>query len=305
MENVFFSNSGAEANETAIKIARRHASLHGIANPSILVMENSFHGRTLATLAATGNRKAQSGFEPLVQGFIRVPFGDIGAVSRAAQYCSEIVAILVEPVQGEAGVVVPEPGYLAGLRQICDENEWLLMLDEVQTGLGRTGRLFAFEHDCIQPDVITLAKALGNGFPIGACLARAGAARALQPGSHGSTFGGNPLACTVASKVVETIVGEDLANRANRLGSELATELHNLCCTLPGFREVRSLGLMIGIEFDHDCTQLPLVALNHGLLINVTASRVVRLLPPLILNDEQMQLLLFKLGDTLTSFHDT
>jgi acetylornithine/N-succinyldiaminopimelate aminotransferase len=304
MDNVFFANSGAEANEAAIKIARRHGNLLGIQNPGIVVMENSFHGRTLATLAATGNRKAQAGFEPLVQGFVRSPYDDLDALLRAAESRSDIVAVLVEPIQGEAGVIIPQPGYLSALREICDRFGWLLMLDEVQTGIGRTGQMFAFEAEAVQPDVVTLAKALGNGVPVGACLARAEAAQALGPGSHGSTFGGNPLACTAASTVLKTILNQDLLEHVRTVGTHLASELQNVCAEFPGFRELRYRGLMLGLEFAGDCSRLPHIALEHGLLINVTAGRVIRLLPPLILTEEEADLLVQKLHDSLRVFHD-
>jgi acetylornithine aminotransferase len=305
MENVFFANSGAEANEAAIKIARRYGNLRGIKSPAIVVMENSFHGRTLATLAATGSRKAQAGFEPLVQGFVRSPYGDVEALLKAAESRSDIVAVLVEPIQGEAGVIIPKPGYLSALREICDRFGWLLMLDEVQTGIGRTGHMFAFEAEAVKPDVVTLAKALGNGVPIGACLARGQAAHALGLGSHGSTFGGNPLACTAAATVLSTIVDQNLLEHVVSVGTHLATELKKVCADFAGFHELRSRGLMLGLEFAHDCSELPRIALKHGLLINVTSTRVIRLLPPLILTEEEADLLVQKLHKSIRILHDT
>ncbi|WPL15877.1 Acetylornithine aminotransferase [Thiorhodovibrio winogradskyi] len=297
MERVFFGNSGAEANEAAIKLARLRAHQRGIKDPIILVMESSFHGRTLATLTATGNRKAQAGFEPLVPGFARVPYNDIDAIDKVAASRASIVAVLVEPILGEGGVILPAANYLRGLRELCDQHDWLLMLDEIQTGMGRTGRLFAFQHADILPDVLTLAKGLANGVPIGACLAQGEAAEILGPGSHGSTFGGNPLACSAALAVLRTLEQDNLPAQATRQGQALLEQLRLALGDLPGVREVRGLGLMIGIELERDCMQLTQQALDQGLLINVTAGRVVRLLPPLIIDDEQIALL----TDGLTS----
>jgi len=289
MERVFFANSGAEANEAAIKLARLLAHGRGIQRPEILVMENSFHGRTLATLTATGSRKAQAGFEPLVSGFVRVPYDDLGAVETAAGNRANIVAVLVESIQGEGGIVMPSAGYLAGLRELCDRHGWLLMLDEVQSGMGRTGRLFAHQHEGILPDVMTLAKGLGNGVPIGACLARGDAAGVLGPGSHGSTFGGNPLACRAALAVLEALEADDLPARAGAAGERIRSGLRDGLSDLPGVVAVRGRGLMIGVELDRACGELVAAALDAGLLINVTAQRVVRLLPPLIIDDAQAE----------------
>jgi acetylornithine/N-succinyldiaminopimelate aminotransferase len=302
MDRVFFGNSGAEANEAALKLARLHGHQHGIERPAILVMENSFHGRTLATLSATGNRKVQAGFEPLVQGFVRVPYNDLGAVDIAAANRPDIVAVLVEPIQGEGGINIPAPDYLPGLRAICDRQGWLLMLDEIQTGMGRTGRLFAHQHSGIQPDVMTLAKGLANGVPIGACLARGVAATVLGPGSHGSTFGGNPLACRAASVVLATLEGEGLVDRATHLGNQIKTGLRQALGRQPGVRDIRGLGLMIGIELDRPCAELVGQALAAGLLINVTAERVIRLLPPLILERDQVELLVDQLARLIAAF---
>lgn len=287
MDRVFFSNSGAEANEAAIKLARLFGHKKGINNPAIVVMENSFHGRTMATLTATGNRKVHAGFEPLVQGFVRVPYGDMEALEAAATNQSEIVAVLVEPVQGEGGINIPADDYLQNLRALCDKHDWLMMLDEIQTGMCRTGRSFAFQHADITPDVMTLAKALGNGFPIGACLANGAAAELFGPGNHGSTFGGNPLACKTALAVIDTMQDNDLAQRAATLGARIAQGLQTGLEDQAGVTEVRGLGLMIGIELDRPCGELVLAALDRGILINVTADNVVRLLPPLVLSDEQ------------------
>ncbi len=289
MDSVFFCNSGAEANEAAIKIARAHAHAGGIDRPKIIVAENSFHGRTLATLSATGNAKIHAGFEPLVEGFLRVPFDNLSAIERAADRHPDAVAILVEPIQGEGGIVVPATNYLSALRAFCDRRGLLLMLDEVQTGMGRTGAWFAHQHSGIAADVMTLAKALGNGVPIGACLARSEAASALKPGSHGSTFGGNPLACAAALAVVDTIHSQKLVARAAESGSRLVSCLKRALSGQNCVVEIRGRGLMIGIELDRPCGELVAMALESGLLINVTAERVVRLLPPLIVSDEQIE----------------
>ena len=250
MERVFFCNSGAEANEAAIKLARLHGHNRGIDNPAIVVMEKSFHGRTMATLSATGNRKVQAGFEPLVGGFMRVPFGDADAVAKLAQHHNNIVAVLVEPFQGEGGIQIPEADYLAKLRRICDDNEWLLMLDEVQTGIGRTGTWFAFQHADMAPDVMTLAKGLGSGVPIGACLARGTAAEVFTPGKHGSTFGGNPLACTAASTTLDVMAEDGLLENAANIGAFIRETLGREVGQVSGVREIRGQGLMIGIELD-------------------------------------------------------
>ena len=300
MDNVFFCNSGAEANEAAIKLARKYGHGMGVDEPVILVMENSFHGRTLATLSATGNRKIQEGFEPLVGGFKRVPFDDIQAVSAIDD--PNVVAILVEPVQGEGGVRIPSPDYLERLREICNQRQWLLMLDEVQTGMGRTGSLFAFQQTSILPDVVTLAKALGNGVPIGACLARATAAETLTAGKHASTFGGNPLASAAALAVLKTLREENLAERAHLLGSAMANNLRTALSDNQHVIEVRNKGLMIGIQLDKPCGALVGLALEQGLLINVTAETTIRLLPPLILTDEQAQLLVGQLSGIVNAY---
>lgn len=300
MDSVFFCNSGAEANEAAIKIARRYGAGRNIDNPAVVVMENSFHGRTLATLSATGNRKVQEGFEPLVQGFVRVPYDDIGAIEVAARSYPNITAVLVEPVQGEGGVRVPAPDYLGRLRQLCNEKQWLLMLDEIQTGMGRTGHLFAFQHSGITPDVCTLAKALGNGVPIGACLASGKAAEILTAGTHGSTFGGNPLACSAALAVLETLERERLIERAAELGRMLLRGFRERLSDNPGVIEIRGMGLMIGIELAGPCAELVVRALEKGLLINVTAGSTIRLLPPYVLEKAQAETLLDTLCGLIT-----
>jgi acetylornithine aminotransferase len=302
MDRVFFGNSGAEANEAAIKIARLHAHRHGVENPAILVAENSFHGRTLATLSATGNRKVQAGFEPLVQGFVRVPYDDIEAIEIAAANRPNIVAILVEPIQGEGGVRIPAPDYGQRLRELCDRHGWLLICDEIQTGMGRTGRWFGHEHGGTFPDVVTLAKGLANGMPIGACLARGAAAEAFGPGSHGSTFGGNPLVCRAARAVLETIVAEDLIANAAEQGAYLLDGFRDVLAHVPGVVEIRGRGLMLGIELDRPCADLVGQALEAGLLINVTAERVIRLLPPLILARPEADRLLQGLSSLITCY---
>jgi acetylornithine aminotransferase len=302
MERVFFGNSGAEANEAAIKIARLHGHKNGIENPTIVVMEDSFHGRTLATLSATGNRKVQAGFEPLVKGFARVPFDDIESLRAVAKSTPDVVAVLVEPIQGEGGINIPAEDYLKQLRDLCDEQGWLLMLDEIQTGMGRSGRPFAFQHNGILPDVVTLAKGLGNGVPIGACLARGEAAQAFQPGNHGSTFGGNPLACAAANAVLGILESQDLTSRAQTLGNTILSDFADQLQGIAGVEEIRGQGLLIGIELDRSCGDLVTMALEQGLLINVTADRVVRLLPPLIMSDSEADEMVTKTANLIKDF---
>ena len=289
MDRVFFCNSGCEANEAAIKLARLYGHQKSIEVPTIVVMEKSFHGRTMATLTATGSRKVQAGFEPLLAGFVRVPFNDLEAVRQVGLHNQNIVAVLVEPVQGEGGINIPDAVYLAGLRQICDANGWLLMLDEVQSGIGRTGTWFAHQHTAIKPDVMTLAKGLGSGVPIGACLAAGAAANIFKPGNHGSTFGGNPLACTAALTTLEIIEQESLRENAVRIGALIVDNLKQTLAEMPGVVQIRGDGLMIGIELDHPCGELVKQALTQGLLINVTSDKVIRLLPPLIMNAQEAQ----------------
>jgi acetylornithine aminotransferase len=283
MDNAFFCNSGAEANEAAIKLARLYGHGKNIDLPTIIVMEKSFHGRTMATLTASGNRKVQAGFEPLLTGFARVPYNDLEAVSQVAVHNKNVVAILVEPYQGEGGVNVPQANYLQGLRQLCDQNGWLLMLDEVQCGIGRSGKWFAFQHSDIAPDVITLAKGLGSGMPIGACLAKGVAASVFKPGNHASTFGGNPLACAAALTTLEVIEEEQLLQNALAVGDYMRAMLKAQLAGLPEVKEIRGQGLMIGIELTRPCANLVAEALEKGLLINVTSDKVVRLLPPLVI----------------------
>ena len=302
MERRFFCNSGAEANEAAIKIARLYGHSRDIDNPAIIVTENSFHGRTMATLTATGNRKVQAGFEPLVQGFVRVSYNDVDAIRKVAQNSSSVVAVLVEPVQGEGGINVPSDDYLAELRQLCDEQQWLLMLDEIQTGMGRTGKWFAWQHTGIQPDVAGIAKALGNGVPVGACMARGVAAELMTPGSHGTTFGGNPLATRAALAVLDVMESGDLVMRAAQRGQQLLEGFRKQLANQPGIASIRGRGMMIGIEFDRPCGELVGRAINRGLLINVTAGRVVRLLPPLITSENQAEMIVDKVSGLIREF---
>src|SRR5690554_3708704 len=271
MDKVFFSNSGAEANEAAIKLARKYGHDKGVDKPAIIVMDNSFHGRTLATLSATGNTKIQQGFAPLVEGFVRVPFNDLPAVAAVAQQHPNIVAVLVEPIQGEGGVRVPDKDYLPGLRALCDQHKWLLMLDEIQTGNGRTGKYFAYQHTDMLPDVVTTAKGLGNGVPIGACLARGTAGEVFQPGNHGTTFGGNPLACTAGVTVVETLLADDLIARAKNLGDKLLSGFKQALAGNDKIVDIRGKGLMIGLELNAPCAELVEKGRSKGILINVTA----------------------------------
>lgn len=288
MSSVFFCNSGAEANEAAIKLARLFAHNKKIENPQIIVMEASFHGRTLATLAATGNVLIQKGFEPLVGGFLRVPYGDLAAVEQLAAAHDNIVAVLVEPVQGEGGVRPAPEGFLRGIRTLCDQHDWLMMVDEVQTGIGRTGRWFGFQHEeGLLPDVMSLAKGLGNGVPIGASVAAGKAASLFAPGNHGTTFGGNPLVCRVGYSVLNVIERDGLLARARDLSTRIRQGLIAEFQSEPAVLEVRGLGLLIGVVLDRPCGELVRRALDRGLLINVTAGSVIRLLPPLILTDEQ------------------
>ena len=302
MDKAFFANSGAESIEAAIKLARMYGHQQGIKQPSIIVSDNSFHGRTLATLSATGNRKVQAGFEPLVQGFIRVPFNDVEALRAVAANSPEAVAVLIEPIQGEGGINVPDDDYLSVMREICDEQNWLMILDEVQTGVGRTGQWFAFQHSNVQPDVISLAKGLGNGLPIGSCLARGKAAEVLQAGSHGSTFGGNPLVCRAALTVLDTIEQEQLLARSSSVGEWIRSTLREKLNDSPVIVSIRGKGLMIGIELNQDCSELLTQALDNGLLISVQAGRVIRLLPPLTISDAEAQQIVDRLLALINDF---
>ena len=292
MQEAFFCNSGCEANEAAIKLARMYGHQQGIESPAIIVMEKAFHGRTLATLSATGNRKVQAGFEPLVSGFVRVPYDDLEAIRQVAQHNSQVVAVLVEPIQGEGGIRTLDIHYLEQLRQICDKHNWLLMLDEVQCGMGRTGKWFAFQHTGILPDVMTLAKGLGSGVPIGACLTAGKAAGLFKPGNHGSTFGGNPLACTAGLATLNIMEQDRLLAHAGSLGQFIRQGLTTALHGVKGVKEIRGQGLIIGIELDKPCGDLVKLALAKGLLTNVTAENVIRLLPPLVMSKDEAQQLL-------------
>ena len=305
MSKVFFGNSGAEANEAAIKIARLYGKNRNIKTPTVIVMDNAFHGRTIATLSASGSRKVQAGFEPLVAGFVRAPFNDLDALTKIAENNPNICAVLVEPIQGEGGIVVPADNYLSNLREICSQNDWLLMLDEVQTGNARTGEYFCYQHSKILPDVITTSKGLGNGVPIGACLAGDQAADIFNPGNHGSTFGGNPLSCAAALAVLKVIRKEDLMSRAEKIGNRITSKLKHELCDVEHVQDIRGLGCMVGIQLDRPCKSLFSQALESGLIINVTADYVVRLLPPLIMTDEETDILVSILSPLIKKFkHD-
>lgn len=286
MDNAFFANSGAEANECAIKISRLYGRQKGIDNPTIIVADAAFHGRTMATLTASGSRKVQAGFEPLMNGFLRAPFNDVNAIGSMAKN-KNIVAVMVEPIQGEGGIQVPDDTYLTELRALCDKHEWFLFLDEIQSGNGRTGTYFNFQQSGIVPDLVTTAKGLGNGIPIGVCLAKGKAAEVFAPGNHGSTFGGNPFACAVGNTVVKEIVDNNLPERAGKLGERMLEGFRNRLGNRNNVRDIRGRGLMIGIELDSPCGTLVQEALDKGLLINVTSDSVIRLLPPLIISDEE------------------
>lgn len=291
MERAFFCNSGAEANECALKIARLHAARKNITSPEVLVVEGAFHGRTLMTLSASSGARVRDGFAPYAEGFVRVGFNDLPMMQAALAQHPNAVAVLIEPIQGEGGVRPVDDDYLVGLRKLCDARDALLILDEVQTGMGRTGRLFAYQHAGILPDAVTLAKALGNGYPIGACLTRGAAATALTAGQHGTTFGGSHLACRVGLSVLDALDKEQLLKRAEQLGNTLMERFHAALAGLPGIESIRGRGLMIGIELSEPVPDLVARALQARLLINVTQERVIRLLPPLVMSDEEADLL--------------
>ncbi|KJZ60618.1 aspartate aminotransferase family protein [Pseudomonas fluorescens] len=293
MERAFFNNSGAEANETALKLARLYGWQKGIEQPLVVVMENAFHGRTLGTLSASDGPAVRLGFNELPGDFVKVPFGDLKALDKVQQALGpRIVAILMEPIQGESGVQMAPPGYLKAIRELCTRRSWLLMLDEIQTGIGRTGQWFAFQHEGIVPDVMTLAKGLGNGIPIGACLARGKAADLFTPGSHGSTFGGNPLACRVGYTVLEIIEEQRLLDNAKLQGERLLARLRIELADDPNVLEIRGQGLMIGIELKQPIRDLTLIAArDHGLLINVTRGKTIRLLPPLTIDEREVEMI--------------
>ena len=287
MDNVFFCNSGAEANETAIKLARLYANERKISDPTIIVMENSFHGRTLATLSATGSKRVHNGFEPLVSGFKHIPYNDIGELESVVRKEKNIIAILLEPIQGEGGIIIPKKDYLKEIRSICDENNFLMIVDEVQSGMCRTGKWFAYQHENVLPDIVTVAKALGNGIPIGACLARGESSRLFQPGSHGSTFGGSPFVSRVALGVIDILEINKIDENAAKVGSYLLNSLRESLREVPGVADIRGKGLMIGIELEKECPDLAEKTLENKLLINVTSGNVIRLLPPLVMNEKE------------------
>lgn len=302
MEQAFFANSGAEANEAAIKLTRLFGHKKGIDTPSIIVMEKAFHGRTMATLTASGSRKVQAGYEPFVPGFIRAPFNDLEAIHTIAANREDVVAVMLEPIQGEGGIYAAEGPYLRALAKLCEQHDWMLILDEIQTGNGRTGKLFACMHYEIQPDVLTTAKGLGNGIPIGACLMSKRAKDLFKPGNHGSTFGGNPLACATALTVLEVIERDKICEKVTKNSAFLREQLIKNLGEHPSVRSIRGKGYMIGIELDRPANDMRLVGLKNGLLFNVTADTVVRLLPPLIISEEEIEELVKRLTVTIDQF---
>lgn len=302
MEQVFFSNSGAEANEAAIKLTRLFGHKKGIETPSVIVMERAFHGRTMATLTASGSRKVQAGFEPLVPGFIRAPFNDLDAIHTIAANREDVVAVMIEPIQGEGGIYAAEEGYLRALAQLCEQHDWMLILDEIQTGNGRTGTLYSCMHYDIQPDILTTAKGLGNGMPIGACLMSKRAINLFKPGNHGSTFGGNPLACATALTVLEVIERDNLCEKVTKNSALLMDKLITNLGEHPNVKAIRGKGYMIGIELDRPASDSRALGLANGLLFNITAESVIRLLPPLIINEDEINELVSRLTLTINQF---
>ena len=299
MDNMFFGNSGAEACECAIKIARMFGHQKGFSDPTIIVMDSAFHGRTMATLTATGNRKVHPGFEPLVSGFLRVPFNDVDSIEKIAATTNQVTAIFVEPIQGEGGIQVPDEDYLPRLRGICDANNWLLIIDEVQSGNARTGQYFCYQHSGILPDLVTTAKGLGNGVPIGVCMARGAAAHLFKPGNHGSTFGGNPLSCAAANAVLDEFERLNIIDHAAQMGDYLLQQFRARLAGENAVKDIRGKGLMLGIELNAPCTELVQRAFERHLLINVTADTVIRMLPPLIINQEEADQLCETLCDLI------
>ena len=299
MDNMFFGNSGAEACECAIKIARMFGHQKGFSDPTIIVMDSAFHGRTMATLTATGNRKVNAGFEPLVSGFLRVPFNDVDSIEKIAATTNQVTAIFVEPIQGEGGIQVPDEDYLPRLRGICDANDWLLIIDEVQSGNARTGQYFCYQHSGILPDLVTTAKGLGNGVPIGVCMARGAAAHLFKPGNHGSTFGGNPLSCAAANAVLDEFERLNIIDHAAQMGDYLLQQFRARLAGENAVKDIRGKGLMLGIELNAPCTELVQRAFERHLLINVTADTVIRMLPPLIINQEEADQLCETLCDLI------
>ena len=302
LEEVFFCNSGMEANECAIKIARKYGHEHGVAEPAIIVMEKAFHGRSLATLSATGSRKVQAGFEPLVSGFVRVPLNDLEAVRQVAEHNKNVVAVFIEPIQGEGGINVSRLDYLRGLKEICDRKQWLFMSDEVQCGIGRTGKWFVYQHAAFLPDVVPLAKGLGSGVPVGACVVGGRAKGVFKPGNHGSTFGGNPLAMTAVRATIDTVKEEGLLANAERVGGVIRAGLTQAFGAASGVHEIRGMGLMFGIELDRPCGELVREALAAGLVINVTADNVIRMLPPLVMSEAEGRMVVERLAPLVQRF---
>jgi len=298
LDEVFFCNSGLEANEAAIKVARKYGHERGVAEPAIVVMEKAFHGRSLATLSATHSRKVQAGFEPLVSGFVRVPLNDLDAVRQVAEHNKSVVAVFVEPIQGEGGINVSRLEYLRGLKEICERKEWLFMSDEVQCGLGRTGKWFVYQHAGFLPDVVPLAKGLASGVPVGACVVGGRARGVFKPGNHGSTFGGNPLAMTGVVTTIDTIKEEGLLANASRVGDVIRSGLSQI----QGISEIRGMGLMIGVDLGAPCGELVRQALEAGLVINVTADSVVRLLPPLVMTEAEGRMVVERLAPLIRVF---
>jgi acetylornithine aminotransferase len=299
LDEVFFCNSGLEATEASIKVARKYGHDRGVAEPAIIVMEKAFHGRSLATLSATGSRKVQAGFEPLVQGFVRVPLNDLDAVRQVAEHNKNVVAVLIEPIQGEGGINVSRMEYLRGLKEICERKEWLFISDEVQCGLGRTGKWFVYQHASFQPDVVALAKGLASGVPVGACVVGGRAKGVFKPGNHGSTFGGNPLAMTAVITTIDTITDEGLLANAARVGAVIQEKLKS---EFGSVAEVRGMGLMIGVELGQPCGELVRQGLEAGLVINVTADNVVRLLPPLVMSEAEGRMVVERLAPLMRAF---
>jgi acetylornithine aminotransferase len=302
LDEVFFCNSGLEANEAAIKIARKYGHERGIAEPAIIVMEKAFHGRSLATLSATGSRKVQAGFEPLVSGFVRVPLNDLDAVRTVAQNNRNIAAVMIEPIQGEGGVNVARMEYLRGLYEICQKNEWLFISDEVQCGLGRTGKWFVYQHAGFLPDVVPLAKGLGSGVPVGACVVGGRAKGVFKPGNHGSTFGGNPLAMTAVVTTLDTIKEDGLLANATKVGDVIRGGIADALKGAPGVTDIRGMGLMIGVELKNACGDLVKQALEAGLVINVTVENVVRMLPPLVMTEAEGRMVVERLAPLIRAF---
>jgi acetylornithine/N-succinyldiaminopimelate aminotransferase len=304
LDEVFFCNSGLEANEAAIKVARKYGHDRGVAEPAIVVMENAFHGRSLATLSATGNRKVQAGFEPLVSGFVRVPLNDLEAVRQVAEHNKNVVAVFIEPIQGEGGINVSRLDYLRGLKEICDQREWLFISDEVQCGLGRTGKWFVYQHAGFLPDVVPLAKGLGSGVPVGACVVGGRAKGVFKPGNHGSTFGGNPLAMTAVCATLDAIRDEGLLANAARVGSVIQQSLSDALRGSQGLTEIRGMGLILGVELNRPCGALVKDALDAGLVINVTADNVIRMLPPLVMREAEGRMVVERLAPLIKRFLD-